>query len=169
MKTEIALCENVDDSLVTSIYLFDDYYYNMRRKYGIGNNKARMSVYIKDKKLQKTLEDAGLSLIDTGKSKELQVYIGFDNRSPSKIALHTVYNDSPFEVTDMATLSTIDDQITGCFVIYTLKIAVYSWINPCNNALKTIAYLTELDMRNIHLKPLEEMKQLEKEMRKEKG
>ena len=165
MKEEITLCENGDDSSVTSIHLFDGYYYNMRRKLGIGNNEARMSVYIKDKKLQKTLEDAGLSLIDTGKSKELQVFIGFDNRSSSKITLHTVYNNSPFEVTDMATLSTIADQIEGCFLINTLKIAVYSWTNPCNDTLKTIAYLTELDIRNIHLELLEEFKQLEEKRR----
>ena len=64
-------------------------------------------------------------------------------------------------MTDMATLSTIADQIDGCFLINTLKIAVYSWTNPCNDTLKTIAYLTELDIRNIHLELLEEFKQLE--------
>ena len=165
MAEEIALCENGDESSVTSIHLFDNYYYNMRRKLGIGNNEARMSVYIKDKKLQKTLEDAGLSLIDTGKNKELHVFIGFDNRFPSKITLHTVYKKSPFEVTDIATLSRIADQIEGCFLIKTLKIAVYSWTNPCNDTLKTIAYLTELNIRNIHLKPLEELKELEEERR----
>lgn len=180
MKTEeITLCEkgNVPKTYI-ALY---GYYRKKRRKLGMDDNKGRLFVYIEDKELQKTLENRGLQIDKRGEVGILKVLISFNKHISPKIKLHTdggvikldnlddVYwflykfnRTNPYEggfisidVTNYwggytydaskeADLSTYDD--------ITMKIKTYDWTASKRHG--TTAYLTELELYNVHLADL---------------
>lgn len=180
MKTEITLCEkgNGPKTYIT----LDRHYRIQRRKFGV-DNKDRLFVYIEDKALQKTLEDSGLSIEKRGEVGILKVLISFNERISPKIVLHTdkdqtikldnldevnwflykfnmtnpyeggfksvnvtnYWGGYTYDASKEADISTYDD--------IAMKIKTYDW-HMSNGSKGTTAYLTELELYNVHLADL---------------
>ena len=181
MTEEITLCEKGNGS--KTYITLDRHYRIQRRKFGADDNKDRLFVFIEDKALQKTLEDRGLCIDKRGEVGRLKVLISFNERISPKITLHTDKDEvikldnlddvnwflykfnmtNPYEggfksvnVTNYwggytydaskeADISTYDD--------IAMKIKTYDW-HMSNGSKGTTAYLTELELYNVHLADL---------------
>lgn len=180
MTEEITLCEKGNAPKI--YFTLDNHYRIKRRKLGIDNNKDRLFVYIEDKALQKTLEDRGLRIDKHGKVGILKVLISFNERTSPKIILHTekdevikldslddanwflykfnmsnpygggiktvditnYWGDYTYDASKEADISAYDD--------IAMKIKAYDWSNGERHG--TTAYLTELELYNVHLADL---------------
>ena len=181
MIEEITLCEK-GNTPKTYISL-DGYYRKKRRKLGMEDNKDRLIVYIEDKELQKTLENRGLHIDKRGEVGILKVLISFNKNISPNIVLHTDEDQAiklgnldgvnwflykfnrtnPYErnfvsidvanywggyayhASKEADISTYDD--------IAIKIKTYDW-SMANGSKGTTAYLTELELYNVHLADL---------------
>ena len=181
MTEEITLCEKGNE---TKTYIsLDSYYRIKRRKLGMDDNKGRLFVYIEDKELQKTLENRGLHIDKHGEVDILKVLISFNKRTSPKIVLHTDEDQAikldnlddvnwflyKFNRTNPYERNFISIDVTNYWGGYTydaskeadistyddiaMKIKTYDW-SMANGSKGTTAYLTELELYNVHLADL---------------
>lgn len=180
MTEEITLCEKGNEPKI--YFTLDRHYRRMRRKYGADDNKDRLFVHIEDKALQKMLEDRGLCLDKRGEVGRLKVLISFNERISPKIMLHTEKDEVikldnlddvnwflyKFNMTNPYAGDFISVDITNYWGGYTydaskeadistydditMKIKAYDWQNGKRHG--TVAYLTELELYNVHLADL---------------
>lgn len=180
MAEEITLCKKGNE-YKTYISL-DRTYRRKRRKFGMDDNKDRLFVHIEDKTLQKTLEKRGLHIDKLGEVGVLKVLISFNENISPKIVLHTDKDQAikldnldevnwflyKFNMTDPYEGGFISIDVTNYWGGYTydaskeadistydditMKIKTYDWSNGERHG--TTAYLTELELYNVHLADL---------------